>query len=137
MIARVEETTGARFNSIGLNFYRDQEDSVAWHNDHENELAPMPVIALVSLGATREMRLRTKDQPRRTLRLDLEPGSLLVMSGVTQHYWEHTVAKEKRRVGPRISVALRQRRALPGVQALQEESERGRDQEADEAAPQE
>lgn len=117
LIERVEATAGARFNSIGLNLYRDEGDSVAWHNDHENELAPPPVIALVSLGATREMRLRTKERPRRTLRLDLEPGSLLVMSGETQHFWEHHVPKERRRVEARISVALRQRRAgfVPGA----------------------
>lgn len=106
---RVEALTGASFNSISLNLYRDEHDSVAWHNDHEDELAENPVIALVSLGATREMRIRSKALPRRTLRLALERGSLLVMSGASQHYWEHHVPKERRPIGPRISVAFRQR----------------------------
>jgi alkylated DNA repair dioxygenase AlkB len=109
MSERVGEVTAAQFNSVSLNLYRDQYDSVAWHGDHENELVPNPVIALVSLGATREMRIRTKALPRRTFRLDLEPGSLLVMSGASQHYWEHHVPKERRVVAPRISVAFRQR----------------------------
>ncbi|HXF34592.1 MAG TPA: alpha-ketoglutarate-dependent dioxygenase AlkB [Candidatus Acidoferrales bacterium] len=109
MRERVESLTGARFNSISLNLYRDERDSVAWHNDRENELVANPVIALVSLGATREMRIRSKSLPRRTLRLTLERGSLLVMSGACQHYWEHHVPKERRATGPRISVAFRQR----------------------------
>jgi alkylated DNA repair dioxygenase AlkB len=109
MRERVESLTGATFNSISLNLYRDEHDSVAWHNDHENELVENPVIALVSLGATREMRIRSKALPRRTLRLTLERGSLLVMSGASQHYWEHHVPKERRAIGPRISVAFRQR----------------------------
>jgi alkylated DNA repair dioxygenase AlkB len=107
----VEAATGARFNSVFLNLYRDGEDSVAWHGDREAELIPDPVIALVSLGATREMRIRSKASPRKTFRLDLEPGSLLVMSGASQRYWEHHVPKERAAVGPRISVAFRQHRA--------------------------
>lgn len=110
MSAQVDAVTGARFNSVSLNLYRDERDSVAWHNDHEDELAPDPVIALVSLGALREMRIRSKTLPRKTFRLTLEPGSVLVMSGAAQHHWEHHVPKERRPVGPRISVAFRQRR---------------------------
>ncbi|HXP93782.1 MAG TPA: alpha-ketoglutarate-dependent dioxygenase AlkB [Candidatus Binatia bacterium] len=109
MHERVEAVTGASYNSISLNLYRDERDSVAWHNDHEDELVPNPVIALLSLGAAREMRIRSKTVPRRTFQLDLEPGSVLVMRGVTQHHWEHHIPKERRAVGPRISVAFRQR----------------------------
>jgi alkylated DNA repair dioxygenase AlkB len=110
MSARVEAVTNARFNSVSLNLYRNERDSVAWHNDHEDELAPDPVIALVSLGAVREMRIRSKELPRKTFRLALEPGSVLVMSGATQHHWEHHVPKERLPAAPRISVAFRQRR---------------------------
>lgn len=109
LVARAEEVAGVRYTSLSLNFYRDRHDSVAWHSDDFRELIVDPVVALVSLGATREMRVRTKERPRRTFRLDLEPGSLFVMAGATQHYWEHHVPKETRLVGPRISVALRQR----------------------------
>ncbi len=110
MSAQVDAVTGARFNSVSLNFYRNEHDSVARHNDHENELAPDPVIALVSLGATREMRIRSKALPRKTFRLALEPGSVLVMNGATQHHWEHHIPKDRKPTGPRISVAFRQRR---------------------------
>ena len=107
--ARVEAKVNVPVERIGLNFYRDQRDSVAWHNDRIAVYGEAPTIALVSLGATRRMLLRTKPgaPQKRSLSLDLEPGSLLVMQGPSQLFWEHAVPKEKRPFGPRISVALR------------------------------
>ena len=48
------------FNSVGLNFYRDGQDSVAPHNDHLYEIVAGYPIALISLGATRLMTIRSK-----------------------------------------------------------------------------
>lgn len=106
---RVEPLTGVTIQRIGLNFYRDERDSVAWHNDRIAEYGTAPTIALVSFGATRRMLLRTKASAprRRSLQIDLEPGSLLLMQGASQLYWEHSIPKERRPLGPRISVALR------------------------------
>jgi alkylated DNA repair dioxygenase AlkB len=104
----VERAAGVPFDSAGLNFYRDGNDSVAPHNDDEVD-PRASYVALVSLGATRRMQLRTKAVPRRTLGIDLEPGSLLVMSGTTQELWEHGIPKSTVPVGARISVAFRQR----------------------------
>lgn len=107
---RVERYLQTRFNSISLQYYRDGSDSVAWHNDHREELVPLPVIALVSLGAAREMLVRSKARPRRTISCDLDPGSLFVMSGRAQEFWEHHIPKVHRPIGARISIALRQRK---------------------------
>jgi alkylated DNA repair dioxygenase AlkB len=95
------------FNSVGLNFYRDGRDSVAPHNDHLNELRKGFPIALVSLGATRRMTIRAKEPPRRTVHVDLEPGSLLVMDYATQLHYTHGVPKTSDPVGERISLAFR------------------------------
>ncbi|MDQ6823761.1 MAG: alpha-ketoglutarate-dependent dioxygenase AlkB [Candidatus Eremiobacteraeota bacterium] len=105
----VGELLGERFNSVGLNYYRRAGDSVAWHNDHAGELVAQPVIALVSLGCVREMRVRSKSRPRTTFSCDLEPGSVFVMSGRSQEFWEHHIPKCSRAIDARISVAFRQR----------------------------
>jgi len=105
----VEGLARAHFSSIGLNLYRDGADSVAPHNDTLDELAPGEPIALLSLGATRRMTIRSKDLPRRTLDLDLESGSVLVMSYETQRTYNHGIPKTTLPVGPRISVAFRSR----------------------------
>ncbi|MBV8600026.1 MAG: alpha-ketoglutarate-dependent dioxygenase AlkB [Candidatus Eremiobacteraeota bacterium] len=107
--ARVEPAAGETIERIGLNFYRDEKDSVAWHNDRIAVYGEMPTVALVSFGATRRMLLRTKNsvENRRSVSIDLEPGSLLLMRGRSQLCWEHAIPKERRPIGPRISVALR------------------------------
>jgi alkylated DNA repair dioxygenase AlkB len=106
---RVEPHVSVAMECIGLNYYRDQRDSVAWHNDKIEIYGETPTIALVSFGATRRMGLRTKPLAphKRSLAIDLEPGSLLLMQGASQRFWDHTIPKENRTMGPRISVALR------------------------------
>jgi alkylated DNA repair dioxygenase AlkB len=105
--AHVVEATGVPFNSVGLNFYRDGRDSVAPHNDHLNEIREGFPIGLVSLGSTRRMTIRAKNPPRRVMHVDLEPGSLLMMSYETQLHYTHGVPKTAEPVGERISLAFR------------------------------
>ena len=109
--ARATAATGTPFNSVGLNLYRDGRDSVAPHNDHLYEIVAGHPIALISLGAARLMTIRSKTKPRRILDLDLESGSLLLMSYQTQLHYDHGVPKTKATIGPRISIALRVRPA--------------------------
>ena len=111
---RVSDRLGIRFNSVGLNRYRDGRDSVAPHNDHLNELQEGYPIALVSLGATRRMTVRAKEKPPRVIHVDLEAGSLFVMDYATQIHYTHAIPKTTAAVGERISLAFRvKRRASP------------------------
>jgi alkylated DNA repair dioxygenase AlkB len=105
----VETLSGHAFNSAGLNLYRNGQDSVAPHNDKLHTLTKGAPIALLSLGETRRFTLRTKEQPKRHLDLDLESGSLLLMSYETQFHLDHGVPKTKQAVGPRISIVYRDR----------------------------
>jgi alkylated DNA repair dioxygenase AlkB len=109
---RASAEAGTAFNSAGLNFYRDGRDSVAPHNDRLYEIVAGHPIALISLGATRRMTIRSKTQGkrrRRILDLDLEDGSLLLMSYETQLHYDHGIPKTRGAIGPRISLALRVR----------------------------
>ena len=103
----IRARTGVPFTSVGLNRYRDGRDSVAPHNDHLEELVEGFPIALLSLGATRRMTIRTKAPPRRSLHVDLEAGSLLMMTYATQLHYTHGVPKTPQAVGERISLAFR------------------------------
>ena len=98
--------SGAEYNSVLVNLYRDGSDSVSWHSDNEAVNGSEPTIASVSLGATRRFDLRHKESGE-TVRVDLEDGSLLVMSGLSQHCWVHQIAKTKTKVGPRINLTFR------------------------------
>jgi alkylated DNA repair dioxygenase AlkB len=117
----VTERLDVPFNTVGLNLYRDGGDSVAPHNDHLNELRKGFPIALISLGAARRMTIRSKASPRRSVHIDLEAGSLLVMDYATQLHYTHAVPKTADQVGERISLAFRVKRAEPSA------SDRGND----------
>jgi alkylated DNA repair dioxygenase AlkB len=124
--AAVVAATGVEFNSVGMNLYRDGHDSVAPHNDHLNEIIDGFPIALLSLGATRLMTIRSKAKPRRNFDTELEPGSLLVMSYRTQFNYDHGIPKTAAQVGSRISVAFRVRPAeLTRVEKVRAQSSRG------------
>ncbi len=105
---QVEETADATFNSVLLNLYRDGQDSMGWHSDDEPELGENPVIASISLGEERKFHLRhRKDKSVETIRLSLGSGSLLIMAGSTQHFWQHQVPKTRRQLGVRINLTFR------------------------------
>ena len=110
--SELETFTGTAFNSVLVNLYRDGKDSVSWHSDNEAINGREPTIASVSLGATRRFDLRHK-ATKETVRADLEDGSLLVMSGLSQHCWVHQIAKTANAVGPRINLTFR--RVLPNL----------------------
>lgn len=105
---RVAAAAGAKFNSVLANRYRDGADSMGWHRDAEPELGRNPVIASVSLGATRRFVLRHKKKKSvAPVVIELTHGSLLVMAGATQHYWRHRVPPTRRPVAARINLTFR------------------------------
>ncbi len=104
--AVLSDRYGVGFDRIWVNLYRDGRDSVAWHGDRNRHTHRNPLVATVSLGARRRFLLRPRGgRTAHTLRLG--SGDLVVMGGACQHDWEHTVPKEVKAVGARMSVTLR------------------------------
>ncbi len=97
---------GEPFDSIGFNLYRDGDDSVAWHGDRHRRVVTNPVIAIVSVGAPRPLKLRPRGGGS-SLSWSLGNGDLFVMGGACQHDWEHTVPKVRVSHGPRLSITFR------------------------------
>lgn len=105
-----EQVVGAThesFNSVLCNLYRDGQDSMGFHADAERELGPEPVIASLSLGATRRFQLRHRRDPADRLDLDLPDGSLLVMRGALQKHYRHAVPKQRAITEPRLNLTFR------------------------------
>ncbi len=101
----LSEHYGVDFDSVGVNFYRDGDDSVAWHGDRHRHTVDDPIVAIVSVGAARPFKLRPRGGgPSRSW--NLGRGDLLVMGGACQHDWEHCVPKVAS-AGPRISITFR------------------------------
>ena len=101
-----------RLNALSLALYRDGEDSVAPHGDKLGPLVADTVVAILSLGHPRTLRLRPRVvtcsfAKKRSLRFELGCGDLFVMGGRCQADWMHGIAKT-RHAGPRISVMFRE-----------------------------
>jgi alkylated DNA repair dioxygenase AlkB len=107
MKARVEAAADVTFNSVLLNLYRTGQDSVGWHSDDEPELGTNPVIASISLGAARSFQFKHKTNPDLKMAIELTHGSLLLMRGITQHFWKHQIPKTKKELDPRINLTFR------------------------------
>ena len=92
------------YNAVLCNLYRNGDDSVGLHADAEPEMGP--VIASLSLGATRLFRLKAKDGAV-VFSEPLPGGSLFIMAGETQKNFKHEVPKEPRVTHPRINLTFR------------------------------
>ena len=101
-----EQKAGRVFNSLLINLYRNGEDKVSWHSDNEPELGKDTCIASLSLGAVRRFKFRHLDS-KEIVECSLSPGSLVVMSGLSQTKWEHEVPKEVRIKESRINLTFR------------------------------
>ena len=109
IMAVVGRAVPAPFDSIGLNLYRDEHDSVAPHNDKLADIVKGEPIVLLSLGATRRLTICAKQPLRRVLHVEMEAGSLLLMSWTTQLHYDHAIPKQRAPAGPRISLVFRVR----------------------------
>lgn len=104
---KLKENLGLDFNSVLLNLYRNGQDSMGWHSDNEKELGINPVIASISLGATRQIQFRQTLDHRQKIALNLESGSLLLMQGATQHHWQHQIPKTAKVEMARMNLTFR------------------------------
>lgn len=105
--SRLASELHGEFNSVLANRYRNGSDYMGWHSDNESALGLRPVIASLSLGATRRFVLKQRQQPSRKLTLELPHGSLLVMRGDTQQNYRHSLPRTARPIGERINLTFR------------------------------
>ncbi|MEV6769031.1 alpha-ketoglutarate-dependent dioxygenase AlkB [Nocardia sp. NPDC051030] len=104
---KYRDELGEPFVTAGLCYYRDGNDSVAWHGDTVGRGATDDtMVAIVSVGAPRALLLRPRGGGA-SLRYALGHGDLIVMGGSCQRTWEHAIPKTRRPVGPRISIQFR------------------------------
>ena len=110
LLASIRELLTGRyhrpFDSIGFNLYRDGGDSVAWHGDRHRTVVTDPIVAIVSVGSRRPLKIRPRGGGS-SMSWNVGDGDLFVMGGACQHLWEHAVPKVRRPVGPRLSITYR------------------------------
>jgi alkylated DNA repair dioxygenase AlkB len=95
-----------KFNACLLNLYHDGQEGMGWHSDNEKSIEPDSVIASLSLGSARLFSFKHHPKNLKTS-LILDNGSLLVMKGVTQRFWKHSLPKTKKSKEIRINLTFR------------------------------
>ncbi|MEP7314030.1 MAG: alpha-ketoglutarate-dependent dioxygenase AlkB [Pseudomonadota bacterium] len=103
----IEKFAGVEFNSVLLNWYRDGTDQLAWHADDEKELGLNPIIASANFGEPRDFIVRKNDDPSSKIVFPLNHGTLLLMRGDLQHYWQHSVPKRSKVSKSRFNLTFR------------------------------
>ena len=94
---KIETVSTIRFNSVLLNDYEDGNVGMGWHSDDEKELGKNPIIGSVSFGVDRDFYLKPKIKPsKERVRISASNGSLILMTGSTQHHWLHSLPIRKK-----------------------------------------
>ena len=104
---KVERLAGTQFNSVLLNYYRNGNDSVAWHSDKESAAGTKTVVASVSFGQVRNFDIRSKQDHSEKYSITLQDGSYLLMKAGLQDRWEHRVAKSSKFMKARVNLTFR------------------------------
>lgn len=105
---KIELFTGCKFNALLINLYRDGQDGVGWHCDKEERLGKDPAIASLTFGQTRPFQMRNLyNQTLPKLEIPLHHGTLLLMHGTTNTFWQHQIPKTLKSVLPRINLTFR------------------------------
>ena len=104
--AKIEKKSGKTFNSCLLNLYHSGNEGMGWHTDAEPELKKDGAIASLSFGAKRKFVFKHIESKEK-VDLFSEHGSLLIMKGTTQSFWQHTLPKTKKVTTPRVNLTFR------------------------------
>ncbi|KAH9844658.1 DNA repair family protein [Teratosphaeria destructans] len=113
-----EGATGERFNFCLVNYYATGNDSISYHSDDERFLGNLPAIASFTLGAKRDFLLKHKPTPdnhpseTKPMKLPLASGDMVLMRGLTQSRWLHSIPKRKGGDADRGRINITFRRAM-------------------------
>jgi alkylated DNA repair dioxygenase AlkB len=106
--AKVVQLSGIQCNCVLLNYYRDGNDSVAWHSDKEAAPGRKTVVGSVTFGQVRNFDIRNKHNHSERYTIRLEHGSFLLMKAGFQDAWEHRIPKSTQPMRGRLNLTFRQ-----------------------------
>lgn len=115
IIDELERRLDVRPNYALCQLYPDGEAGIGWHADDERDIVAGAPIASLSLGATRDFHVRLGKKGGACMSMNLTHGSLLVMGGATQTYYQHQVPKRARCATPRINLTFRLLREIDAL----------------------
>eukprot|EP00494_Astrolonche_serrata_P031692 UN31961 len=90
---KVEDFTGGKYNAALVNIYKNKNEVSNWHSDDDLWLGyPRAFdVPSISLGFEREFHWRLKRDHKRADMCVLAHGSLAIMNGSFQKFYQHAV----------------------------------------------
>lgn len=101
--AKLSSHYGVPYDGLWLNQYRDHRDSTSWHVDWPSCKRDECIVTVLSLGATRRFLIKPRAGGR-SVAFEPATGDLIVMGGRSQTDWLHSVPKQTKPAGLRLSV---------------------------------
>lgn len=87
--------------------YPDGQAAVSWHDDNDFPSFPDMPIATVSFGSPRLFKIRRKSDHEVVADYEITHGSVVIMGGALQRYFDHAIQKTTKKVGPRVNLSYR------------------------------
>ncbi|BCU02743.1 dioxygenase [Pandoravirus japonicus] len=109
LCCRVEDALGkprGTYTAVLINEYRDGNDHISWHSDDEHSIDRTDIASL-SLGATRDFKMRDKADHALQVTFPLGPGDVVHMHGRCQDLYQHQVPKRARVNDVRLNLTFR------------------------------
>ena len=103
---KLQEVISFLPNNCLINYYLDGKSKMGYHSDQTDILFENTGIAIISLGETREIIFRNKENKENKVNYQLKTGSLLYMTQEVQEIWQHSIPKNDTNNG-RISLTFR------------------------------
>lgn len=105
--AATEDKLGCKLEVCFLNGYENSRDALGWHSDNSPEMDDDRPIAIVTLGAEREIWFAPMSDMSDVTKVMLGSGSLCVMKPGMQDTHRHRIPRAGYDCGPRISLTFR------------------------------
>ena len=103
---KMKSVIGFEPNNCLMNFYPDGGSSMGFHSDTATGRQKGTGVAIISLGAQRNMVLQQKSNRDIETVIQLNPGSLIYLDDETQKNWLHAIPKADN-AAARISLSFR------------------------------
>lgn len=104
---RLQTLSDCEFDICFMNGYENQREHLGWHADDSPEMDDDRPIAIISLGAEREIWFCRQNEMADADKIILQNGSLCLMHPGMQNTHFHRIPKAGFECGPRISLTFR------------------------------
>lgn len=103
----VNRVVGYTNNNVLVNYYYEGGSKMGFHSDDVSQLEDETGVLILSLGDTRTMQFKNKEDKSITFDISLRHNSLVYMSKQLQNDWLHAVLPSIDESNQRMSITFR------------------------------